>query len=272
MILLSSETGEAEVDRKGAYLRAFSLNGKEIIKRPTDDRPTHGGSAVLIPYAGRVRNAEYTYRGRKYVLPANDGRNSIHGLLKDELWEAMKSGNEEAVLSCDLSISGYPSTIHTEVKYRIRRNQFSISAEVRNKGDYACPLLVGFHPYFITGGQWRLSHSEKLSELIFEDGYFPNGNYRDVNLNGLKNMGEMEFDNCFRGGGVVTLHGSGRSVTIRRKNMPFLVIYNGKYAEGISVAIEPMTGAPDAFNNGIGLIDLEPGKRFSCGFSIELTA
>lgn len=270
MIHLSSETGEAEIDENGAYLRALVLEGREIIKRQNDPRPTHGGSAVLIPYAGRVRGAEYSYRGAKYNLPANSGSNSIHGFLKDETCAVDRISGSSVSLSCDIVNSGYPSTIRVGIEYRLLRNSFSVSAQVRNTGEHWCPLLAGFHPYFLTGGSWRLSHSEPMKELVYEDRYFPNGEYKKVNFNMLKDIGGMELDNCYFGGGTVTLHGGDRSLTIRRKNMPFLVIYNGKYSEGISVAIEPMTGAPDSFNNGIGLVELGPGDEFSCGFSIEL--
>lgn len=272
MVRLSTETGEAEIDEKGAYLISLSLEGKDIIKKSHDDSQTHGGSAVLIPYAGRVRNAEYAFRGVKYNLPANNGSNSIHGFLKDEEWSLINGSSSSALLSCDFTNSGYPSTLHTELEYRLESRKFSVTTHVRNTGYDGCPLLIGFHPYFLTGGKWRLSHSDTMKELVYEDRFFPNGEYREVNFNSLKNTGEHEFDNCYLGGGAITLHGEDRSVTIRRKNMPFLVIYNGKHSEGVSVAIEPMTGAPDSFNNGMGLVELEPGSEFSCGFSIELIA
>jgi len=52
--------------------------------------------------------------------------------------------------------------------------------------------------------------------------------------------------------------------------MPFFVLYNGKYAEGKSIAIEPLTGAPDAFNNGIGLKIIDPLKSLNTQFKIKL--
>ena len=37
-----------------------------------------------------------------------------------------------------------------------------------------------------------------------------------------------------------------------------------------SIAIEPMTCAPNAFNNGMGLIRLDPGEAFTASFGISL--
>lgn len=269
MVTISRSLSKAEIEEKGAYLKSLVIDGQEVIKRPVDESPTHGGSAVLIPYAGRVRNASYTYNGRLYELPRNNGSNSIHGFLKDEVWSSNHQKSDSVTFSCDFSHSGYPSMIHTEIEYVIRSGGLEVNTSVKNTGDERIPLLIGFHPYFLTGGEWRLSHTEKIRQLNFEDGYFPDGTYRKVDFNRLKNMQDMEFDNCFEGGGVVTLVRKGSSITIRRTNMPYLVIYNGTYSEGLSVAIEPMTGAPNAFNNGIGLIEVDPGKEFTCGFSVE---
>ena len=53
--------------------------------------------------------------------------------------------------------------------------------------------------------------------------------------------------------------------------MPYIVIYNGEHAGNNAVAIEPMTGAPDAYHNGIGIISLDKGNEFKCSYSIEVS-
>jgi len=37
----------------------------------------------------------------------------------------------------------------------------------------------------------------------------------------------------------------------------------------VSVAVEPMTAPPDAFNSGEDLVVLEPGARFSASWGIR---
>ncbi|HKJ96794.1 MAG TPA: aldose 1-epimerase [Thermoplasmataceae archaeon] len=269
MIQISSSSGKAALEEKGAYLRSLALGGQDIIKGSADGKPTHGGSAVLIPYAGRVKNATYTFEGKKYDLPENNGEHSIHGYLKDVLWSVKEKSEDSVTFSSDFSDTGYPSSIHTEIEYRIGGQDLTVITSVRNSGTEDIPLLIGFHPYFITGVAWALSHTEPLRKLNFEEGFFPDGTYEDIDFNRMKNPQDMSFDNSYVGGGEITLSRKGGSIVIRRTNMPYLVIYNGTYSEGKSVAIEPMTGAPDAFNNGIGLITVEPGKSFNCTFSVE---
>lgn len=79
----------------------------------------------------------------------------------------------------------------------------------------------------------------------------------------------MEVDS--HGVSILALRISDMEILTRSRNgrtTDYFVIYNGKYSRGESVAIEPMTSAPDTFNNGIGVITLKKGtssialKRF----------
>lgn len=268
MIRISERDSSAIIDETGAYLSSLSLSGKEIIKKSGDGEQTHGGCAVLIPYAGRIRNATYSYEGKTYMLPRNNGENSIHGLLKDKVWK-VKSQEQNAVkLSSNLVDPGYPTAIDTTITYSLDGTSLTVTTQVTNSGSERAPLLIGFHPYFLFKGGWRISHDEDMRELNFRDGFFPDGTTEPVNFNSMEKMNEMNFDNCFAGGGKITLLSEEGKITLSRRNFEYLVIYNGAYSEGRSVAIEPMTGAPDAFNNGIGLIEVEPASSFLCEFSI----
>jgi aldose 1-epimerase len=48
----------------------------------------------------------------------------------------------------------------------------------------------------------------------------------------------------------------------------YLVLY--RPASGTSVAIEPWTCAPDAFNNNLGLLVLNPGGKFRASYGVKL--
>lgn len=269
MIRITGGKSIAELHMEGAYLSNLVLGGTEILKKSPDGEPTHGGSAVLIPYAGRVRNAEYTYKGKAYTLPRNNGENSIHGFLKDQVWELESENSNSATFQCNFKNSGYPGEIETQLRYSLQDTKLSVRTMVKNVGETPVPLLIGFHPYFSASGSWSIKHAEKLRKLNFMDQYFPDGTFSDVEFNSMENMSSMELDNCFLGGGRIELSSESHSIAIERTGMPYLVIYNGKYADGRSVAIEPMTGAPDSFNNGMGLIELEGGSNYECAFSVE---
>ena len=54
------------------------------------------------------------------------------------------------------------------------------------------------------------------------------------------------------------------------KSYPYLQIYIPPHRK--SIAIENLSGAPDAFNNGMGFITLEPGESalFKTSYQIKL--
>lgn len=273
MPTLSIGTSVARVDRIGAYVDSLQISGRQIIMPSPDGRETHGGCAVLIPYANRVRNAVYVWGDKTYILPRNDGLNSIHGLVRHEKWSYENEETNPAnitELKFELRSASYPSPIAIKNRYELGRDFFDVDCTVTNSGDSSCPLLIGFHPYFLFSRSWHVRHDEELFKLQYRNSYFPSGEMEPVNFNDVSDMQDMKFDNCFKGGGKVTLHAGDHDLLLERRNMDYLVIYNGDYSQDKSVAIEPMTGAPDAFNNGLGLVILEPQQHFRCGFRVSL--
>ncbi|MEM4777996.1 MAG: hypothetical protein QW062_00930 [Thermoplasmatales archaeon] len=126
------------------------------------------------------------------------------------------------------------------------------------------PLSIGLHPYFLHGGSWKVRQPSKVKKLNYIDTYFPDGTMTEINSEYLSSGNQREFDNCFLVGPSLSLETAHHIIDIQTENMNYFVIYNGKYSSGKSVAVEPMTSAPDAFNNGIGLITLKSNSKFTC--------
>ena len=246
------------------------LGGKDILKQTPDDNPTHGGCAILLPYAGRVRNGEYTYEGKSYSLPKNSEGNAIHGFLKDTNLEIKRSEASLIEMSTSLAHSGYTTTLGVMIQYELSDTRLSVSIRTTNTGKRESPLSIGFHPYFL-GKSWELEHNCSVERLEMEDNYFPDGRTLSVDFN-RKKLEKEKFDDCFSFPCDAHLVTDQIKLGISKRSMPYTVLFNGKWAEGKSVAFEPYTSAPDAFNNGIGLIHLAGGKSFECGFTIELSS
>ncbi|WP_393970881.1 aldose 1-epimerase [Oxyplasma meridianum] len=260
----------AEIHQLGAYVSKLFIDGIEILKESNDGKDTHGGSAVLIPYANRVRDHVYRFEGREYQLPANSGNHSIHGLVRHVKWDILKMKEDSVELGYALSDPGYPSRVHNIVKYSINNDSFTTRFEIENIGERDSPVMIGAHPYFLTHGEWDITADKPVKRLEYVDGYFPTGQMSDFSMHQVTSKSGTVFDNCFLGGGELNLHNGMNNILIERENMPYFQVYNGEYAEGKSVAIEPMTGAPNSFNNGIGLITMEPGGKFFCSYTISL--
>ena len=257
----------ATIDTMGAHVDDAVLDGEEVVKPSEDGSPTHGGVAVLVPYAGRVEGGEYLFAGRSHSLPVSHLGHDIHGFAKDRPWKVTTADSKSMTLECRLKGPGYPWTLDAKVTYSIGRRNFSTHCGIRNSDTRECPLVVGFHPYYLAE-RWRVQSAGRAFRYILQKRYFPTGDRERCSLSHLRP--DDELDDCFKVNGAVELRTRRRSLLIRRLRMPYLVLYNGKYAEDRSLAIEPYTGLPDAFNNGIGLIKLTPGRTFECGYGFGL--
>lgn len=260
----------AEIDQVGSYVMKLFIDGTEILKQSNDGKETHGGAAVLIPFANRVRDHTYRFEGKTYQLPVDSGNHSIHGLVRHVKWDVLQKEDDSVELGYVLTDPGYPSRLHNIVKYRIDGQSFTTKFEIENIGERNSPVMIGVHPYFLTPGDWDITADKPVKRLEYADRYFPTGEMTDFSMHQLTSKSGTAFDNCFLGDGDLHLHNGMNHILIERENMPYFQVYNGEYAEGKSVAIEPMTGAPDSFNNKLGLITIEPGGKFVCSYTISL--
>ena len=265
---LTSQGSSAVLDSKGAYLSSLTLGGLKILLETEDGRQTHGGACNLIPYAGRIRKGTYSFMGRTYRFPTGEDGNSIHGFAREAAFEAKAVSECSALFTAVLEDSGYPSTLDAALSYELSETALLVSYDIRNTGSVPAPLVIGSHPYFLTQGNWKLTPASNARKLQLADGYFPDGTYSEFDF--AEKLYEMQLDTCFEGGGELLLSSGRGELSLRRKNMDFFLVYNGRYTRGESVAVEPITGAPDAYNNSIGLRVLAPGEKFSCSFTVEM--
>ena len=257
---IRSGNTEADILQRGAYLYSFSVNGKDIILRGNLYKPTRGGMAILIPYANRVKGGEYEFDGIKYSLPKNKEGNAIHGLVLDKVFNVKERKEDEVTLEYLLSHDGYPTTLRCVVTYKVLDKGLSVTISVKNEGEKRAPLTVGAHPYFIVADDWRIITNSKVKQCVMKD-HIPTGELVETEIE------HKEYDDCFLVEGEVQLISSYSSILIRRENMPFLQIYTG--VKG-ALAIEPMSGAPDAYHNGLGLKIINPREEIAFSFSFEI--
>ncbi|NON62143.1 aldose 1-epimerase [Acidianus sp. RZ1] len=264
MPFIKARKAKAKALRKGAYLSLLYIEGLEILKPGIYEHLTHGGMAILLPYANRVFNATYTWEGRTYHLPKAKGQNySIHGLVRNKIWKVRRFDKSSITMEYTLSHKGYPTTLNCFVTYSLSSNGLTVNLEVKNIGDIRSPLTVGFHPYFIFKNTWKLECEKNVNILNISP---EKVTQRSQECSKIRFPNS--FDTTFKGGGELILISEDRKLKIRRNNMEFFQVYNGEWAGNDSVAIEPMSGPPYAFNNGYGLSAIEPYQTLKFGFNI----
>ncbi len=263
MINLENDKLTAEIMEEGAYLFSLKYQGKVDLLLPgKKERKTRGGMALLIPFANRIKGGSYSFEGKTYFLPVNSEGNAIHGFAKDMKWHVVESGDESVTLSLELSHDGYPSRLICNVTYQLDGFTLKVIMEVKNVGENNAPITVGAHPYFIVDGKWDLLPKE-LSRLKSKD-KIPTGEIEKYTVDC-----DLPIDDCFLFDGSLTLTSKRSQVKVESDNMKFIQIYNGIPG---AVAIEPMSGAPDAFHNGMGLEVLSPRDTTKHDFTLTFSS
>lgn len=229
----------------------------------------------MSPFACRIKNAQYNFDGTQYTVEKFLlSGSAIHGLLYNEPFTVNNTwANETSAgvsLICDYNgeDKGYPFSFRCEITYELKSgNALTLSTTVINKDAKAIPLMDGWHPYFTFGGTVNdlllQFNSDNLVE--FDETLVPTGKLTPYStFNTAKKLGDTFFDNCFTlkkdaAGAACTLTDTVKQLQLEiypDSSYPYLQIYTPPHRN--SVAIENISGAPDAFNNGMGLITLQP--------------
>lgn len=115
--------------------------------------------AIIGRYGNRIANARFTLDGRTYHLPANDGRNSLHGGLAGfdkVVWDAQPFQNDSGVgvvlsHTSPAGDQGYPGTLAVRVTYTLtEKNELIVEYEATS--DRPTPVNLTQHSYFNLGG------------------------------------------------------------------------------------------------------------------------
>lgn len=266
-MIISTGNGEMEaaVDEIGFHISRITYRQRDILKPSSDGHPTHGGAAHMIPFANRIRNGNFIYNSRFVQLDRDAPPNAIHGLIRNSKFDLKITKNGISGIT-RIQNDRFPWVYDVEIMISLQKNGFAVQYHVKNLSEDDGPLMIGSHPYFLFSGSWSI-HSRSMREMVCKDSYFPTGEF----LNPVESLSSAQnrlYDTPFRTDGKIRIDLGNISLKMVTERMPFIIIYTGIFSEGTSVAVEPMTGAIDCFNNGIGLIDLKSGKDFRCSYSV----
>lgn len=120
--------------------------------------PTYFG-AIVGRYANRIANGEFTFDGKTYHLPKNDGPNTLHGgttrTFDKVVWDAQplkgKTGVTFTYLSKD-GDDGFPGNLTVKVTYTLN-NDNELIVDYEATTDKATPINVSQHSYFNLKGE-----------------------------------------------------------------------------------------------------------------------
>jgi aldose 1-epimerase len=233
------------------------------------------GVPVLFPYPNRVKGGKFTFEGKSYNLPINNGPNAIHGFAIDAPWDVVdqEANGKEASLTGRYQISKnspamrdhWPTDAVLQIRYALSGRRLTMNVTVTNPTADNLPYGFGTHPYFHCPftpdgnlGQTRVivpaSKFWKLEEFIptgervavderldFRKGQPMKGLKLDDVLTGLA----FEGDEC-----VCRLVDGALGAEFRLivdRNTRELVVYTPPNAPNV-ISMEPYTQTTDAIN------------------------
>lgn len=277
----------------GALLHAFNIligekpfNIIDNYKNLEEARKEAGfsfKSAKLSPFPCRIPQGKYSFNSKEYEFrnKFTDG-SAIHGLLYNKPFDVVDEFADEQMASLvlkydyDMDDEGYPFHYRCEIRYLLRpNNMLKIQTVVSNLSETEMPLADGWHPYFRLGDNVNncLLQFNAGNMVEFNDKLIPTGNLTGYDFfNEAKKLSNINLDNCFvpkqqDGKAICEIYNPKNKLKISfftDNSYPYLQIYIPDNRQ--SIAIENLSGAPNCFNNKMGLILLP--SRHSQTFTV----
>ena len=254
----------------------------------------------LSPFPGRLAFAQYNWQGEHFQLVNNVSwaPHALHGLLQDKKWEfeSFESDGDSctAVFSCEWpgAFPGYPFPYRATTSINFTGESVSINSSILNTGKRSLPYSEGWHPYFTLGEKidnYTLTLPRTALAILDKDD-LPTGKFKEDQrfVNGRKINDEF-INDCFCLEKEFTQLPASDSdfinnAHVKLENDLYILDFWQKAGQKgynaiqlytppsrDSIAIEPMTAEPNAFNHLRGLIVVAPGEErtFTFGFNFH---
>ncbi len=285
---LTSGDQEATVVEVGGGLRTYAVGGVDVLDGYGEDEMASGGRGQhLLPWPNRIRDGRYTFDGADLQLALTEParHNASHGLVRWANWAATVEEADRVVMELVLHPQpGYPFSVGLSTEYRLGPGGLSVATTATNLGDRRCPYGAGSHPYLTVG-------TDRVDEAVL---HVPAGTRLDSDDRGIpvgaiavggtpydfgqaRVIGDLVVDNAYTDltgdQAVLAAPGDGRRVTLWwDAAYRWVMVFTGDTLDPArrrrSLAVEPMTCAPNAFVTGDGLRVLEPDERWTTTWGI----
>ena len=257
----------------GASLQELISKNVKIIKgfEKVEDYKTQHTSSVLFPFPGRIEHGKYTYKDKQYQLDTNEQYrdNAIHGLVAHQAFELKthKLSSDQAYLKFAYNykspVEGYPFLFRVYLNYTITQNSIRLSIEIENLNSQSMPFGIGWHPYFHSLDLEQSVLCLKTSKEIECNQEMIPLQVKPIDFNNPLKIEGKHFDTCYI---IDTKEVSIKTneyiakIEVFNQEEQYLQIFTP--ASRNCIAIEPMSCAPNAFNNQMGLLELKPYSKY----------
>ena len=252
------EAGDARVridPAHGGRLASLLVDGHELLVAEAEvlGEPTLWGCYPMVPWAGRVRDGRFAFRGTTHQLPLDAPPHALHGVAHRAAWEA--TGPDSLRLDMD-GRWPFGGTVTQAVTLTPTALRLSMTVTAADK---AMPVMAGWHPCFrrrlATGDPAELDL--RAAAMWARDGTgIPTGRLVPVPTG--------PWDDAFDGVEEPRITWPGALALTLRSSCPVWVAYD---QDPRLVCVEPQSDAPDAFNREPAV--LEPGEQLTVTFQLD---
>ncbi|MDQ3898186.1 MAG: aldose 1-epimerase family protein [Actinomycetota bacterium] len=289
---LSSGDQAVTVVEVGGGLRTYTAGGVDVLAGYGEHEMASGGRGQhLVPWPNRIRDGRYSFAGADLQLALTEParHNASHGLVRWANWAAAVEEPGRLVMELVLHPQpGYPFTLGVAVEYRLGPGGLSVATTATNLGDRPCPYGAGSHPYLTVGTDLvdeALLEVPADTRLASDDRGIPVGELpvggTAYDFREARPVGDRVVDTAYTdltgNEAVLAAPDGGRRVTLWwDTSYRWVMIFTGDTLDPAtrrrSLAVEPMTCAPNAFVSGDGLRVLAPEESWTTTWGIAAGA
>ena len=157
---------------------------------------------------------------------------------------------------------GFPFKFNIELTYTLSKNGITLSIKVENKGKKTFPFTLGWHPYFNSADLDKSIINFKSNKKYTFDSQQIISGTTELNVDMPFQLKNAKLDDGYPlETNEIDFSTPEYNFNIRSTSKEnFLQLYTPDQHN--TIAIEPMTGAADNFNNEIGLQTLHPDDTY----------
>jgi aldose 1-epimerase len=266
--------------KSGGSLQELILDNTTIIQELNQSASNElFASSILFPFTGRVKNSKYIHNNTEYQLETNSKEEKIalHGLIYNCPFEIIEESSSGSSANLKLRFSnvdvdsGFPFRYTIELSYTLHKYDLMLEVTIENTDITSFPYCIGWHPYFYSrdlyNSQLVVNSDKKIS---FDKRMVPievvNAKTEELQIK------DKVFDDCYvLNDDTVYFKTPDHTVEISSSSPfseHFLQIFTPEIPN--TIAIEPLTGPPDSFNNKLGLQVLESNEKSRVSWNIKL--
>ena len=288
---------QATVVQVGGGLREYVVAGFPVVDGyRVEEMARVGRGQVLVPWPNRLAGGRYEFGGEMQQLAIAEPHhgNAIHGLVRWSSWDLLEATASRVRMGHVLwPQAGYPFNLALELEYELSDAGLRVTMRAENVGRTLAPYGAGMHPYVraeLGGIDGSVLCVGAENWLEADERKIPTGRVMSVagtryDFRRPRSLAGTGMDTAFTGllrdadgtaRAELRSSDGGRRVTVwMDPHFEYLMLFTG---DGLSeserrrsIGVEPMTCAPDAFHNGLGLRVLEPGERVSGTWGIGVS-